>query len=139
MSLTPIRRVVTGKDAQGRSKVQWDGPAPNQHEASLGSGRGHTDIWVWHETPLPINSPNDDGNNDYFQLFGNLPGLKNLSIMIFDRWGEKVFESDDINFKWDGTYKGEKVQPNVYVYVLKLVFLDGHSDNTKKGSITIVR
>jgi gliding motility-associated-like protein len=84
-------------------------------------------------------SPNDDGNNDYFQLFGNLPGLKNLSIMIFDRWGEKIFESDDINFKWDGTYKGEKVQPNVYVYVLKLVFLDGHSDNTKKGSITIVR
>ena len=64
-SLTPIRRVVTGKDAQGRSTVQWDGPAPNQHEASLGSGRGHTDIWVWHETPLPINGANDDGNLGY--------------------------------------------------------------------------
>lgn len=63
--LTPIRRVVTGKDAQGRSKVQWDGPAPNTHEASLGSGRGHTDIWVWHETPLPINSKTDDGNLGY--------------------------------------------------------------------------
>jgi len=48
-SLTPIRRVVTGKDAQGRSKVQLDDPAPNSHEASLGSGRGHTDLWVWHE------------------------------------------------------------------------------------------
>jgi mannose-6-phosphate isomerase-like protein (cupin superfamily) len=64
-SLTPIRRVVTGKDAQGRSKVQWDGHAPNTHEASLGSGRGHTDIWVWHETPLPINGANDDGNLPY--------------------------------------------------------------------------
>ncbi len=64
-SLTPIRRVVTGKDAQGRSKVQWDGPAPNSHEASLGSGRGHTDLWVWHETPLPINGANDDGNLPY--------------------------------------------------------------------------
>lgn len=64
-NLTPIRRVVTGKDAQGRSKVQWDGPAPNTHEGSLGSGRGHTDLWVWHETPLPINSPTDDGNLPY--------------------------------------------------------------------------
>ena len=64
-SLTPIRRVVTGNDAQGRSKIAWDGPAPNSHEASLGSGRGHTDIWVWHETPLPINGANDDGNLNY--------------------------------------------------------------------------
>jgi hypothetical protein len=64
-SLTPIRRVVTGKDAQGRSKVQWHGPAPNSHEGSLGTGRGHTDLWVWHETPLPINGANDDGNLDY--------------------------------------------------------------------------
>jgi hypothetical protein len=63
--LTPIRRVVTGNDAQGRSKVMWDGPAPNSHEASLSSGRGHTDIWVWEETPLPINGTTDDGNIRY--------------------------------------------------------------------------
>ena len=71
-NLTPIRRVVTGNDAQGRSKVMWDGPAPNTHEASLGSGRGHTDIWVWHETPLPINGANDDGNLNY--IFSGPPG-----------------------------------------------------------------
>lgn len=63
--IVPIRRVVTGNDAQGRSNVVWDGPAPNTHEASLGTGRGHTDIWVWHETPLPINSVTDDGNLGY--------------------------------------------------------------------------
>ncbi len=70
--ITPIRRVVTGTDAQGRSTVTWDGPAPNTHEASLGSGRGHTDIWVWHETPLPINGANDDGNLGY--VFSGPPG-----------------------------------------------------------------
>ena len=63
--LNPIRRVVTGHDAQGRSNVTWDGPAPNSHEASIGSGKGHTDIWVWHETPLPIHGQNDDGNLGY--------------------------------------------------------------------------
>jgi len=45
--LTPIRRVVTGNDARGHSKVVWDGPASNTHEASMGAGRGHTDLWVW--------------------------------------------------------------------------------------------
>ena len=66
-ALTPIRRVVTGNDERGRSKVVWDGPAPNNHEASLGSGsgRGHTDFWVWEENPAPLSGTNDDGNNDY--------------------------------------------------------------------------
>ena len=71
-SLPPIRRVVTGNDAQGRSKIVWDGPAPNSHESSPGSGRGHTDIWVWEETPLPINGANDDGNLKY--VFAGPPG-----------------------------------------------------------------
>jgi uncharacterized cupin superfamily protein len=66
-ALTPIRRVVTGNDERGRSTVSWDGPAPNVHPASLGapSGRGHTDLWVWNETPAPLSGDHDDGNLDY--------------------------------------------------------------------------
>lgn len=63
--LKPIRRVVTGNDSRGRSKVLWDGPAPNAHEASMGAGRGHTDLWVWNETPAPLSGENDDGNLPY--------------------------------------------------------------------------
>jgi mannose-6-phosphate isomerase-like protein (cupin superfamily) len=63
--LKPIRRVVTGNDSRGRSKVVWDGPAPNAHEASMGAGRGHTDLWVWNETPAPLTGENDDGNLPY--------------------------------------------------------------------------
>jgi len=60
MALTPIRRVVTGNDERGRSKVVWDGPSPGAHEAQLPGvgkpiqGRGHTDFWVWRETPAPL-------------------------------------------------------------------------------------
>lgn len=63
--LTPIRRVVTGNDERGHSRVLWDGPAPNAHEASMGSGRGHTDLWVWNETPAPLSGQGDDGNLPY--------------------------------------------------------------------------
>jgi quercetin dioxygenase-like cupin family protein len=60
MALKPIRRVVTGVDEQGRSKVIWDGPAPSTHEASMGSGRGHVDFWVWHESPPLLTGRTDD-------------------------------------------------------------------------------
>ena len=64
-ALTPIRRVVTGDDERGRSKVVWDGPAPNAHQASMGRARGHTDLWVWNETPAPLAEAGDPGNQKY--------------------------------------------------------------------------
>lgn len=84
-------------------------------------------------------SPNNDGNNDVFQLFGNLNGIKTFGIMIFDRWGEKIFEANDPTFSWDGTYKGEPLGPTVCVYVMKIVFLDGYNENILKGSVTVLR
>src|SRR3972149_2929473 len=62
--MKPIRRVVTGNDAQGRSKVLWDGPAPKVNESAL-PGRGHTDMWVWDRTPAPLAGQSDDGNMPY--------------------------------------------------------------------------
>jgi uncharacterized cupin superfamily protein len=64
-TLKPLRRVVTGNDERGRSKVVWDGPAPNAHESSMGSGRGHTDLWVWNDTPPSLSGASDDGNLSY--------------------------------------------------------------------------
>ncbi|MDB5282671.1 MAG: large protein, partial [Bacteroidota bacterium] len=84
-------------------------------------------------------SPNGDGNNDYFQMFGNTAGIHSMNIMIFDRWGEKVFESDETDFKWDGVYKGAKMQPAVFVYVMKVTFIDGRDSRLMKGSLTLVR
>ena len=74
MALTPIRRIVTGNDAQGRSRVIWDGPSPGVHAAQLPGvqhksieGRGHTDFWVWRETPAPLDGVEDAGTwNDEF-------------------------------------------------------------------------
>ena len=66
--LIPIRRVVTGNDESGKSKVVWDGPAPNAQPTPMGD-RGHTDLWVWYDTPAPISADRDDGNLRY-----NFPG-----------------------------------------------------------------
>ncbi len=62
--LKPMRRVVTGNDANGKSEVVWDGPAPDQHPGAI-PGSGWIDFWVWNETPAPLSGANDDGSLDY--------------------------------------------------------------------------
>lgn len=61
----PIRRIVTGNDDRGQSRVVWDAPAPNAHDGSMGSGRGHIDFWVWNDSPVPLSGASDDGNLTY--------------------------------------------------------------------------
>lgn len=84
-------------------------------------------------------TPNNDGNNDVFRLFGNIKTIAYLDIQIFNRIGEKVFESQDHNFGWDGTYKGVLQNPSVFIWQMKLAFLDGHREELRKGSVTLMR
>ena len=84
-------------------------------------------------------TPNGDGNNDLFQMFGNKKAIIFWEIKVFNRWGELVFESNDINFGWDGSYKGHMQDPGVFVYEAKVVFLDDYTRNNIKGSLTLLR
>jgi hypothetical protein len=58
----PIRRVVTGNDAHGRSRVLFDGPAPNVNPGAVVRGTCMTDVWVYEQSPAPISGSRDDGN-----------------------------------------------------------------------------
>jgi hypothetical protein len=60
--IKPIRRVVTGNDAQGRSRVLYDSAAPNVNANAFKKGTGMTDIWVFHSCPAVISGERDDGN-----------------------------------------------------------------------------
>lgn len=59
--LKPIRRVVTGNDAQGRSRVLWDSAAPNANPQP-GKPSGMTDVWVYPSCPVKLSGERDDGN-----------------------------------------------------------------------------
>ncbi len=58
--LKPIRRVVTGNDAQGRSRVLWDSAAPNANPQP-GKPAGMTDVWVYPTCPVDLSVERDDG------------------------------------------------------------------------------
>jgi hypothetical protein len=58
----PIRRVVTGNDAQGRSCVLFDSAAPNVNAGAISAGTCMTDVWVYESMPAVISGARDDGN-----------------------------------------------------------------------------
>ncbi|MCW5907674.1 MAG: gliding motility-associated C-terminal domain-containing protein [Chitinophagales bacterium] len=74
-----------------------------------------------------------------FQIYGNLTALKFVEVQIFNRTGEKVFETNDINFKWNGTYKDKPLEPQVFVYTIFAVFVDNHAEKIFKGSLTLLK
>ncbi len=87
-------------------------------------------------------SPNNDGNNEVF--FVNSESVESvLSMRVYDRWGELLFVSEnqppnDPTYGWNGTFKGEPLNPGVYVYVVEVLFVNGTTE-TIGGDITIVK
>lgn len=81
-------------------------------------------------------SPNGDGTNDI--LFVRGYNVAKMDLRIYNRWGEIVFESNDIKKGWDGIYKGKPQEMESYAYILDVVFLDG-SDAHKTGNVTLLR
>ena len=82
-------------------------------------------------------TPNNDHHNDIFYV--RSLGLKSLqSFRVYDRWGALLFETDDINQGWDGTYKGVALAPAVFVYVIDAICSTG--DRVKlQGNVTLIR
>ncbi|MCF8298970.1 MAG: gliding motility-associated C-terminal domain-containing protein [Saprospiraceae bacterium] len=81
-------------------------------------------------------TPDGDHINDVLYLRSNM--IYDFTLQIFNRWGELVFETTDINKGWDGTYKGEDCNPGVFAYQLNVVC---HNKQIfkDKGNITLIR
>jgi gliding motility-associated-like protein len=81
-------------------------------------------------------TPNNDGNNDILYLYTLY--ADDIYFAIFNRWGEKVFETKNRTVGWDGTYKGREVDPGVFDYYLE-VRCYNQKQFKKKGNITLIR
>jgi len=86
-------------------------------------------------------SPNGDGENDVIQLYyGNIDCLKSIKFIIYNRWGQRVFETEDAAAKWDGTFRGKGSDEGtaVYAYFMQAILLSGE-EVIKQGNITLFR
>jgi gliding motility-associated-like protein len=81
-------------------------------------------------------TPNGDGENDI--LYARGLGVQEFEFYIYDRWGERVFRTTDLNEGWDGTFRGKECDKGVFVYFVKVKYIDGNEEK-RKGNITLLR
>jgi gliding motility-associated-like protein len=81
-------------------------------------------------------SPNNDGHNDILYVRGLC--LQTMTFMVFNRWGEKIFETTDQKIGWNGAFKGVDMNTGVYVYRLEGKTYEGKGFSSK-GNITLIR
>jgi gliding motility-associated-like protein len=81
-------------------------------------------------------SPNGDGNNDFLFVYGG--PYKELLFTVYNNWGEKLFETTDLNIGWDGRFKGAEQPLGVYVWTVRVVTYDDQ-EITDKGDVTLIR
>ncbi|MBK7342633.1 MAG: gliding motility-associated C-terminal domain-containing protein [Saprospiraceae bacterium] len=88
-------------------------------------------------------SPNGDGLNDVFTVYGNKEVALILELQIFDRWGNEVFVNtefppNDEKYGWDGSFRNATMDPAVFVYWTRVRFVNG-LERLYKGEVTLVR
>lgn len=82
-------------------------------------------------------SPNGDGINDIFRARYPCP-VEEYYMIVYNRWGLKVFESNDINLGWDGRYNGEREQAEVYAFYVEYKPVGSAIKIAKKGNVTLL-
>ncbi|HND88667.1 MAG TPA: gliding motility-associated C-terminal domain-containing protein, partial [Saprospiraceae bacterium] len=87
-------------------------------------------------------SPNDNGHNDRFTVYGGAEVLKIRKLRVYSRWGELVYEGTDLDPNqeaqgWDGRFRGRDLSPGVFAWYAQVEFIDGVTA-LYEGSVTVV-
>ena len=92
---------------------------------------------VFAEVPN-VFTPNDDGKNDFFVVGNSGYCVESYSILVYNRWGQKVFESTNIDESWDGRISGNIAAAGTYFYII-VSKNNNNSENKKTGFVTVIR
>lgn len=153
---TPLNLTVSGGDSyswiegDGLSCTDCNNPTVNPNTSDtycveVASSEGCIDTACTSITVVDLEcqvfvpegfSPNQDDNNDLECVYGEC--ITSIQFEIFDRWGEKVFSTDQVGDCWDGSYKGKPMNSGVYAYILQYTLEDGTTD-IKKGNLSLFR
>jgi gliding motility-associated-like protein len=103
-------------------------------QSSLGNGTGnYPNPGVFIPNAF---TPNGDGKNDIFKVYGNY--IKAIDMKIFNQWGELIYQTNNVNGGWDGSSKGQQQPIGVYVYLIQTIEQNG-AVTSQRGSINLVR
>ena len=138
---------VEGLSCSDCRDPEFNGVRTNNYQVTITDANGCTafasaNVEVLENYPIYIPnafSPNGDNINDVWEILGNKEAIERWEIQIFDRWGELVFKSEDLDFQWNGIFRGKPIHIGVYTYVLKIVGNNQTSSRVFSGSITVLQ
>ena len=81
-------------------------------------------------------TPNFDNLNDVFMVESVF--LANMELIVYNRWGEEVFITDQVGQGWDGTFQGEELEPDVYGYYFTGTCVNGFTVQMQ-GNVTLLK
>ncbi len=81
-------------------------------------------------------SPNGDDHNDVYYVRSNV--ISSMELVVFNRWGEQIFLSKNINDGWDGTFKGAALSPDVYAYCIRAICIDS-TEKVIVGNVSLLK
>lgn len=145
----PVAGGIVGDNTEQQVEIQ---PFQNGYfEFNIVDEFGCTDkdsVYVRVNIKRPVYAPNiftanNDGRNDFFSVFAGPAGESIEELSIFDRWGELIYKEENLPLNdqsvgWDGKFRGDWVNPGVYVWMAKIRFIDGESIYYS-GDLTMVR
>jgi len=98
------------------------------------------DVYVLDESLFYIPNafiPNNDGLNDIFKPI--ISNTSNYNFKIFNRWGKLIFETNDTNEGWDGTYKSQLAEIGIYTYKITYRFKNNYDDQYLTGHFSLLK
>lgn len=107
------------------------------HSASVSLDVEHCLCTFYLPNSFTPNSDKDFINNAYKPVYSC--ELENYSLTIYSRWGKIVFQTNDPNETWNGTYKGESVPDGVYVYFVEYTDKTSNHNEFKNGFVNVLR
>lgn len=133
-----VETPAVARPVQQSQQVAEEAPAPAKStpKSSFNTNIEDTIIWL----PNIFAPASGDEAISVFRARLNQPGesISNFKMTIFNRAGHQVFVSNDINYGWDGTYKGREMPQATYVYIV--YYTDSQRlQHQRKGTITLVR
>ena len=81
-------------------------------------------------------SPNNDGLNDVLYVLGF--GIETMRFIVYNKYGQQVFETTNQGIGWDGTFKQKNLNQGVFTWALEYSLING-STGTQKGNTTLIR
>ncbi len=142
---------ATGLSCTTCSTVTASPTVTTQYCVTLTDSMGCLDtacVLVTVENPCGMNSslgapnafsPNNDGHNDLFLIPETDFCFEVYSLSVYNRWGEKVFQTSVPNTAWDGTFMGKKLDPDVYMYYIYKTYAANNMAVINKGNVSLIR